>query len=189
MEVKKINRKTTAISLILLTTLAAAVGALTLTAFATADTNSTTTDTSTAVTTDNSQYANQMHFNGNMMMDSQGSSGFGAGPRGQCGRGGSFMGGMAIEVSSEYTTNVNAILNNDTDVQNLISQGYNVTSISPIVKNVIQGDGTLVTQATTAIVTMQNGTSGYATVTVDVTNSTVTQIVTITRTVIDKSSS
>ena len=190
MEVKKINRKTTAISLILLTTLAAAVGALTLTAFAATDTNSTTTDTSTAVTTDISQYPNQMQFNGNMMMDSQGFSGFGAGPRGQCGRGGGFMGGMAnLEVSTEYTANVNAILNNDTDVQNLISQGYNVTSINPIVKNVIQGDGTLITQATTAIVTMQYGTSGYATVNVDVTNSTVTQIVTITRTVIDKSNS
>ena len=187
---KKINRKTTAISLILLTTLAAAVGALTLTAFAATDTNSTTTDTSTAVTTDTSQYASRMQFDGNMMMDSQGSSGFGGGPGGHGGNGGGFMGSMAnIEVSAEYTANVNAILNNDSDVLNLIAEGYNVTSINPIVKNVIQGDGTLVTQATTAIVAMQNGTSGYATVNVDVTNSTVTQIVTITRTVIDKSTS
>ena len=182
------NRKTTAISLILLTTLAAAVGAITLTAFVAADTNSTTTDTSTTVTADTSQYVNQMQFVGNIMMDSQGFGGFG-GPGGHGGRG-EFMGGMAnIEVSTEYTANVNAILNNDTDVQNLISQGYNVTSINPVVKNVIQGDGTLVTQATTAIVIMQNGTSGYATVKVDVTNSAVTQIVTITRTVINKSTS
>jgi hypothetical protein len=72
-------------------------------------------------------------------------------------------------------------------VQNLISQGYNVTSINPIVKNVIEGNGTLAAKATTAIVMMQNGTSGYATINVDVTNSQVTQIVTITRTVIDKS--
>ena len=184
------NRKTTAISLILLTTLAAAVGALTLTAFAATDTNSTTTDTNTAVTTDTNQYVNQLQFDGNLMMDSQGFGGFGGGLGGHGGHGGGFMGGMAnIEVSAQYTTNVNTILNNDTDVQNLISQGYNVTSINPIVKNVIQGDGTLITQATTAIVTMQNGTSGYATVKVDVANSTVTQIVTITRTVIDKSTS
>ena len=189
-EVKKINRKTTAISLILLTTLAAAVGALTLTAFAATDTNSTTTDTSAAVTTDTSQYANQMQFNGNMMMDSQGFSGFGAGPRGQCGRGGGFMGGMAnLEVSTEYTANVNAILNNDTDVQNLISQGYNVTSIRPVIKNVIEADGTLSTKATTAIVTLQNGTSGYATARVDITEAKVTQIVILTRTVIDKTTS
>lgn len=72
-------------------------------------------------------------------------------------------------------------------MQNLISQGYNVTSINPIVKNVIEGNGTLAAKATTAIVMMQNGTSGYATINVDVTNSQVTQIVTITRTVIDKS--
>ena len=184
------NRKATAISLILLTTLAAAVGAITLTAFAAADTNSTTTDTSTAVNSDTNQYVNQMQFGNNMMMDSQRFGGFNAGPGSHGGHNGEFMDGMTnIEVSTEYTTNVNAILNNDTDVQNLISQGYNVTSINPVIKNVIQGDGTLVTQATTAIVTMQNGTAGYATVKVDVTNSTVTQIVTITRTVIDKSTS
>jgi hypothetical protein len=52
MEVEKINRKTTAISLILLTAIAAAVGALTITAFAAADTDSTTTDAGTAVTAD-----------------------------------------------------------------------------------------------------------------------------------------
>jgi hypothetical protein len=181
------NRKSAAISLILLTTLAAAVGAMTLTALATTETNSTTTDTNTA---EASQYTNQMQFDGNMMMNSQAFSGFGGGPGGHGGHGGGFMGGMAnIEVSTEYTANVNAILDNDTDVQNLVSQGYNVTSINPIVKNVIGGDGTLTTQATTAIVTMQNGSSGYATVKVDVANSTVTQIITITRTVIDKSTS
>jgi hypothetical protein len=181
------NRKTTAISLILLTTLAAAVGALTLTAFAATDTNSTTTDNTTTITSDAAQNANQIQFDGRMMIDSQG---FGGGPGGHCELGEGFRGDMAnIEVSTEYTANVNAILDNDTDVQNLVSQGYNVTSINPIVKNVIGGDGTLTTQATTAIVTMQNGTSGYATVKVDVTNSTVTQIITITRTVIDKSTS
>ena len=182
------NRKTTAISLILLTTLAAAVGALTITAFAAADTNSTITSTDTAVTSDTSEYANQIQFDGNMMMDNQGFNGFSGGPRGHGGHDGEFRGNIAnIEVSSEYTANVNTILNNDTDVQNIISQGYNVTSINPIVKNVIEGNGTLAAKATTAIVMMQNGTSGYATINVDVANSQVTQIVTITRTVIDKS--
>ena len=100
------------------------------------------------------------------------------------------MGGMGnIEVSSEYTANVNAILDNDTDVQNLITEGYNVTSIRPIVKNVIGADGALTTKATTAIVTLQNGTSGYATVSVDVSQAKVTKIVIITRTVIDKTTS
>lgn len=189
---EKINKKTIAISLILLTTLAAAVGTLTLTAFAAADTNSTTTDTITAVTADTSQSINQMQFGGNMMMDSQGSSGFGGGPGGHGGHGQAMgdMGSMSnIEVSTEYTANVNAILGNDSDVQNLIAQGYNVTSINPIVKNIIESDGTLATKATTATVILQNGTAGFATVNVDVANAKVTQIVTITRTVIDKSSS
>jgi hypothetical protein len=100
---------------------------------------------------------------------------------------GGFMGGMGnIEVSSEYTANVNAILDNDTNIQNLISQGYNVTSINPTIKNVIEGNGTIATQATTAIVTLQNGTSGYATANVDLEQAKVTQIVIITRTVINE---
>lgn len=43
-------------------------------------------------------------------------------------------------------------------------------------------------KAASAVVLLQNDTSGYATVNVDMTNAKVTQIVTITRTVIDKSS-
>ncbi|TRO47798.1 hypothetical protein E2P60_02370 [Candidatus Bathyarchaeota archaeon] len=106
--------------------------------------------------------------------------------RGHRGHGG-FMGGMAnIEVSSEYTENVNAILDSDSDVQDLISEGYEVTAIKPIVKNIIEADGTLATKATTAVVVLQNGTSGYATVNVEVEQAKVTQIVIITRTVIDK---
>jgi hypothetical protein len=166
----------------LLAILATFVGALTFTAFA-ADAKSTSTTTSTS-TVDQSQSVNQLQFGAGMMADMQG---FGGGPRGH---GGGFMGGMAnIEVSSEYAANVNSILNNDTDVQNLISQGYNVTSINPIIRNIVEADGTIATKATTAVVLLQNGTSGYATVNVDVANTKVTQIVIVTRTVIDKSSS
>jgi hypothetical protein len=95
-----------------------------------------------------------------------------------------------IEVSSEYTANVISILNNDSDVlQKLISQGYNITSIDPIIKNVIEGNGTIATQATTAKVILTNGTSSYAAVNVDVANAKVTQVIIITRTVIDKTAS
>ena len=152
-----------------------------------ADTNSTstdtTTDTSTSLDTTIPQFGNSMK-----MMD--GGQGFGGGPGGR-GHGPESMGsGMSnIEVSDEYTANVNAILSNDTDVANLISEGYNITSINPVVKNVIQGDGTLVTKATTAIVTMENGDSGIATVKVDIENSAVLKITIITTTVIDKTSS
>lgn len=100
-----------------------------------------------------------------------------------------FMGGMNLEVSAEYTVNVTAVLNADTDIAKLIAEGYNVTSINPVVKDLVQGDGTIATKATTAIVTLQNGTSGYATANVDLSQAKVTQIVIITRTVIDKSGS
>lgn len=164
----------------MLAILATFVGALSFTAFA-ADANATSTTASTA---DQSQSVNQLQFRAGMNADMQG---FGGGPRGHEG---GFMSGMAnIEVSSEYTTNVNAILNNDPDVQNLVSQGYNVTSINPIVKNVVEADGTIATTATTAVVFLQNGPSGYATINVDVANAKVTQIVIVIRTVIDKSSS
>lgn len=182
---KKIQRKTIAASLVLLATLATVVGVIS--AFAT-DTNSTnsTNAVTTTIPTEQISSPNEMQF-GAGMMDMQG---FGCGPGRHGGLGQMFMGQMNnIEVSSEYATKVNAILDNDSDVQNLISQGYNVTVINPIIKNVVEGDGTLTTKATTAIVLLQNGTSGYATINVDVTNAKVTQIVVITRTVIDKASS
>ena len=176
-EVEKIERKTAAMTLLLLTAFAAVIGGLIMTTQAT-ETNSTT---STIEDLD----VNANVFQGMMTGDQAfgGEMGFRRGPRGH----GVFMSGMGnIEVSSEYTANVNTILDGDSDVQDLISQGYNVTSINPIVKNVIEADGTLATKATTALITLQNGTSGYATVSVNVEQAKVTQIVIITRTVIDK---
>jgi hypothetical protein len=55
----------------------------------------------------------------------------------------------------------------------------------PEIKAVIDGNGTVTTQATNATVLMV-GPSGYATIRIDVTNNKVTQIETITRTVINK---
>jgi hypothetical protein len=185
----KIDRKTTALALLLITVSAAIAGGLMMTARA-AETNSTTSDTNTETTTNANGGTDDLPLwaIGEIMTGDQG---FGGGPRGHGGHGGlGFMGGVGnIEVSSEYTANVNAILDADTDVQNLISEGYNVTSINPIIKNIIEADGTLTTKATTATVFLQNGTSGFATVSVDVANAKVTQIVIIARTVIDKTSS
>ena len=179
----KINRKALAVSLTALAVLSAVAGLVTMTAIA--DTNSTSTDTSTTQDTSFPQFGDNMQ-----MMDGGQGFCFGGGPNGR-GHGVGPMGGSMsnIEVSDEYTANVNAILSNDSDVANLISEGYNVTSINPVVKNVIEGDGTLVTKATTAIVTMQNGETGIATVKVDVENSAVLKITIVTTIVIDKSSS
>jgi len=179
-----IDKKITALALLLITAFAAVVGGLLVTTNTAnaAETNSTTSDTSPATSAlDNSLDAFPFAGMGGMMI---GEMGFGGG-RGE--RGPGRMGGMGnIEISSEYTASVNAILNSDTDVQNLIAQGYNVTSIRSVVTNMIEAEGTLTTKATRAIVQLENGTSGYATASVDVSNAKVTQIVIITRTVIDK---
>jgi hypothetical protein len=172
----------------LLTVLAATIGTLTLVSYAAAvDTNSTSNSTATTVTADSSQGASQFppQFGGNMMMY-QGPGTHMGEPRGHGMMGGAGIGN--IEISSEYAANVNSILNNDTDVAALITQGYNVTAIKPDIKTVVQADGTIVNKATTATVLLQ-GTSGFATVNVDVANAKVTQIIEVTRTVIDKNSS
>lgn len=176
------NRKTLAISIALLTTLAAVVGALTVTALTAADTTPTPTATNT-VTNRTTTTSTLPPFGGYMI-----NQGFG----GRCGRGFGELGGMgmnSIEVSTDYTNAVKNILGNDTDVANLISQGYNITAIHPQIHSIVQADGTITTNASTAAVLLVNGTLGYSIVNVDVANAKVTYIDTITRTVIDKSSS
>ena len=67
----------------------------------------------------------------------------------------------AIQVSTDFTANVTNIAKNDSDVQNLLSQGYNITSIRPVITTTIDGNGNVVTKASTADVTLQ-GTNGRA---------------------------
>jgi hypothetical protein len=109
---------------------------------------------------------------------------------GMCFRGHGMMdrgfGGMhAIQVSSDYTANVTNIANSDSDVQNLLSQGYNITSIRPVITTTIDGNGNIVTKASTADLTLI-GTNGRAFVVVDLDQAKVTRIVTLTVTEIDK---
>ena len=165
-----------------ITAFATIIGGLLVTAQAN-DTNLTTSNTSTANTSDlNTNTICPQLWGMNDMM--AGDQGFSKGPRGH---GHGYM--ENIDVSSEYTQKVNNILNKDTDVKNLITQGYNVTSIRPIIKSTIDANGTLTSKATTAIVTLENGTSGYASINVDIEQAKVTKIVILTRTVIDKTTS
>ena len=85
----------------------------------------------------------------------------------------------SIQVSSAFTQNVTNILNSSTDVKALLSQGYNVTSIRPVITTTINGNGNVVMQATSANVILQ-GPNGRAFVVVDLTTAKVTKIVTIT---------
>ncbi len=92
-----------------------------------------------------------------------------------------------IEVSEEYKENVINIAKSDTDVQNLLNDGYNITGVKPIIKTVVEGDGTVVTKATNAIVMLEKDTTGRAMVWVDLEQGKVTKIVILTLTIIEKS--
>jgi len=101
--------------------------------------------------------------------------------------GGFGMGGFGqIEVSDEYKASVTAIAQADTDVKELLSDGYNVTRIMPIAKTTIDGEGNISTKATNATVILTKEDSGFALVSIDLTQNKVTQIIIHTRTVIEK---
>jgi hypothetical protein len=131
---------------------------------------------------------NATNNNGFMFMN--GNKGFGV-PRGRGGCfggpgrfGGTFFNGTAggfgsIQVSSAFTQNVTNILSSSSDVQALLNQGYNVTSIRPVITTSINGNGDVVMQATSANVFLQ-GPNGRAFVVVDLTTAKVTKIVTTT---------
>jgi hypothetical protein len=102
------------------------------------------------------------------------------------GRGGYGRNGF-VEVSAEYNQTVTNIVESDTDIQNLLSEGYSISQIRPVIRTVVQGDGSVVTKATTAIVLLEKGTTARATAYVDIEQGKVTQIVTLATTVIDKS--
>jgi hypothetical protein len=94
--------------------------------------------------------------------------------------------GFTIEISDEFKSKVLSIALSDSDVQKLISQGYNVTGIKPTIKMTIQGDGTITLKATGAIVTLRNGKGGFAQVNVDLEKGAVTQIIIRNITIIKK---
>ena len=122
-------------------------------------------------------------FGGPMMMTVE--HGFGAGHRGMD-RGFGGFGTGALQVSSEYTANVTNIVNADSDVQNLISQGFNITAIHPIISTTIDGNGNMVTKASTANVFLEGNNGSRSFVVVDLSQEKVTKIVTLTITDIDK---
>lgn len=127
---------------------------------------------------------------GFMGFGGQGQRQFGRGFNGFGGFGGNYFNGtgncfngtnsgFGIQVSSAYTQNVTSVLNSSSDVQALFSEGYNVTSIQPILTRTIDGNGNVITQATTANVVLQ-GPNGRALVVVDLTTGKVTKIITTT---------
>jgi hypothetical protein len=119
-------------------------------------------------------------FNGTTSLNGLRTCGWGPGWR----RGGGPYG--VIEVSEEYKNNVISIAKSDSDVQTLLDEGYNITAVRPIIGSIVEADGTVVTKATNAIVMLQNGTTGSASVWVNVEEGKVTKIVIFSMTVIEK---
>jgi hypothetical protein len=95
--------------------------------------------------------------------------------------------GRNITVSQEYKDKVINIAQNDSDVQSLLADGYNITAVRPIINTVVEADGTVTMKATTAVVVLEKDTTGRAFVTVNVDEGKVMKIVILTRTVIEKS--
>jgi hypothetical protein len=143
--------------------------------------NSETT-LSTINATDNGSIGINGFGGGPMMMGME--PRFGIGHRGMDRCFGGF-GSEPIQLSSDFTANVTNIAKNDSDVQNLLNQGYNITSIRPIISTTVDGNGNVVTKASTADLTLI-GTNGRALVVVDLSQAKVTKIVTLTMTEIDK---
>jgi hypothetical protein len=149
-----------------------------------ADTNTTTTGEDTLGTSPIAAVSNC----GDVLGGGSGGMGFERGHRG--GPMAEFGGFGAIEVSEEFEQKVTSIAESDSDVQNLLADGYNITAIRPIIKNVVDADGYVTTKATSAIIMLQKDTTdafGCASVSVDVEAAKVTQVIILTRTVIDKS--
>jgi hypothetical protein len=170
--VKKIESKTKALIISAALVLAVLSG-IAYMAYANGETNDSTTAT-TIPWSDLSQfYAGNSTFVGREASD------------GRCGRGGRGP-GMTITISEEFKANVLNITESDSDVQQLLSEGYNVTAVRPIIENTVEGDGSVVTKATSAVVMLTKDTIGYASVWVDVEAAKVTRIEIITRTVIEK---
>jgi hypothetical protein len=162
--------------------------ALTLQSTAKADANSTVaTDLQPTLSSVNETSAGGFMINGFMGLGDQRGMGRGGGFGGPCGPNGLGRFGEfgAIQVSSDFTQNVTNIASNDSDVQNLFNQGFNITSVRPIISTTIDGNGNVVTKATTADITMLSAT-GRALVVVDLNQAKVTKIVTITMTEINK---
>ncbi len=91
-----------------------------------------------------------------------------------------------IEVSEEYEENVLNIAQSDEDVQKLLDEGYNITGVRPIIKSIVEANGDVETKATSAIVMLEKDTTSRALVSVNLEEGKVTEIVILTRTVIEK---
>ena len=187
-EKQDMNTKTKALTLLSVVLVALVAGSIVLTL------QSVKADTTSPVATDSETTLSAINTNDNGTIGFNGFDGgpmmigmeprFGMGHRGMD-RGFAGFYSEAIQLSSDFTANVTNTAKNDSDVQNLLNQGYNITSIHPIISTIVDGNGNVISKASTANLTLI-GTNGRALVVVDLSQEKVTKIVTLTVTEIDK---
>jgi hypothetical protein len=187
-KIKEMNLKTKTLTLLSVIIVASVAGSFVF-ALQSAKADTTTSvaeDSETALSsinaTDNESNALNGFAEGSMTIPPE--HRFGMGNRGMSRGFDRFYSG-AIQVSSEFIANVTSIANADTDIQNLLNQGYNITSIRPVISTTIDGNGNVVTKASSADLTLL-GTNGRAFAVVDIEQAKVSRIVTLTITEINK---
>ncbi|MCC6046824.1 MAG: hypothetical protein LM571_01355 [Desulfurococcaceae archaeon] len=94
--------------------------------------------------------------------------------------------GPRVEVSEEYRSRVLEILSEDEDAAKLISEGYNVTAVKPIVKAYVAADRSVTLKASQALVTLVKKGEGVAVALVDLEQGKVVKLVVYSKTVIEK---
>ena len=92
-----------------------------------------------------------------------------------------------MEVNEEFKDNVIEIAESDEDVQGLLDDEYEIMGVKPIIRARVEADGKVVEGATSATVMLKKEGTGLASVWVDLEEGKVTRIVSLTRTVIEKS--
>jgi hypothetical protein len=185
------NSKTKALLLLSIITVALVAGSLILVTQSLAKADTTTsveTDPETTPSSSiNATYNSPINLggfgNGPMAMGMEPRPGMGH--RMEGGFGGGF-GPQAIQISADFTANVTDIAKSDSDVQALITQGFNITSIRPIITTSIDGNGNITTKASTANVLLEGNNGSRSFIIVDLSQAKVTKIVTLTVTEIDK---
>lgn len=186
-----VNRKLKVLALISVIVVATIAASLVFAMQSTVKANTTAVASDVTSASSSVNATNNGGFFNNGYMRFGGPGGMGRGFGGFGSFGGNFSSAMmpgrfgSIQVSSDFIQNVTNIAKNDSDVQNLLNQGYNITSIKPVITSVIDGNGNVVTTATSADVILQS-TTGRVLVVVDLTSASVTKIVTTTTTVINK---
>jgi hypothetical protein len=102
---------------------------------------------------------------------------------------GNYGSGSQVTVSDQYKANITSIASSDPDVQALLNDGYNVTTVIPQFSTVVDGNGNITTSASTAILILtkdDTNSTGKAAVFVSLTEAKVTKIYTETQTLIEK---